>query len=358
MTRSNTYVLIAALAVSGMGFSARAADNTAPFNNSESAAQMQQVGGQIADESTAKSVRNTLAKVVNDALSPKYFPTVTSYLSKADKERFGDVKSLNQDELNNAINQFRQDFKNKYNQDFDISSDQLKNALVYAGQDKNAATVTFARPNLNGASSNSGTSGSSSSAINSPPNGATENNTQVNGATADRTLNTLGNDKTVSNRAGDNSGAGLTTTSDGNRTGPASNGSNSNSTVRGNDVTATPGTVATNNTGVTNANTGNVSTDVTNTRNNIAGSANNGIANAAGMSSLTLNLVNEGHVMNAWRISSPQLSAEQLKQNLTKHIQMLDDQKAAWPADANTAYQAASYHILSAFSDSAVASER
>lgn len=173
-------------------------------------------------------------------------------------------------------------------------------------------------------------------------------------ATADRSLNTTPGDQVVSNRSGDNSGSGLTSTSAGNRTGTANAGANGNSTVHGNDATATPGVIAGNNNGMTNSNTGNVSTDTTSSR-TTSGIAS---ANTMGMSSTTLNLVNEGHVMNAWRISSPQLSAEQLKQNLMKHIQMLDDQKAAWPSDVNAAYQAVSYHVLSAFSDSAVASER
>lgn len=353
MTRCNTYILMAAMAVSGLGMSAHAADNSAPFNApNNTAAQMQQVGGQMADEAAAKSVRSTLAKIVNDGVEAKKFSTLTTYLTKADRDRIADGKNINQDDLNRVINQFRQDFKAKYNQDFDISADQLKNAMVYAGQDKNSATVSIGRPSASSAASDTTGMRSTSTSMTTGTNGATETNAGTNGATADRTLNTT--DTTVSNRSGDNSGAGMTSRSAGMRTGTATNGANSSSTVHGNDVTATPGTVATNNNGPTNGNTGNMATDTT--------THNGGIAmapgNAMGMSALSLNLVNEGHVMNAWRISSPQLSAEQLKQNLVKHIQMCDDQKAAWPSDVNQAYQAVSYHVLSAFSDSAMASER
>ena len=96
-------------------------------------------------------------------------------------------------------------------------------------------------------------------------------------------------------------------------------------------------------------------TTVTNTVSN--GPAINGGLASAG--SATLHLVNEGHIMNAWRIDLPQqISAEQLKQNLIKHIQMLDDQKATWPSDVNAAYRATAYHVLQGFSDSSLASER
>ncbi len=348
MTRCNTYVLVAAMAVSSAGMSLRAADNSAPFNADNNAAQMQQVGGQMADESAAKSVRTTLARIVNDGVTTSKFASLTSYFAKADRDRFGDVKSINEDNLNAVINQFRQDFKNKYNQDFDISAEQLKGATVYAGHDKNSATVTFARPSAGSVSADS------SNTIN---NGAPTTPASAgigSNAAADRAINATPGDQGVSNRSGDNSGSGLTSTSTGNRTGTATNGSNGNSTVHGNDVSATPGVVAGNNNGMTNSNTGNVSPNTTSGRTNSAIAS----ANTMGMSSVTLNLVNEGHVMNAWRISAPQLSAEQLKQNLMKHIQMLDDQKAAWPSDVNAAYQAVSYHVLSAFSDSAVASER
>jgi hypothetical protein len=336
MKSYHTYMMVATMAVAGMGMSVRADDvaNTPGAQIQNTGTQLQNTGGQVADDAVAKEARHALARIVNDGVTTDKFGSFTSYLAKADRERLGDVKSINTDDLNNAIKQFRQDFKDKYNQEFDISADQLSNAMVYAGTDKNSATVSLSKPMM------SSTPGDTTGAINNTP-ANTAYTPKTDQATADRTLNTTPDERTVSNRSGDNSGAGLTSSTAGNRTGPASNGSNSNSTVHGNDVTATPSVV-------------HVDTDTvaTNNTNTIAG------ANSVGMSSMTLNLVNEGHIMNAWRISDPQISAEQLKQNLAKHIQMLDDQKAAWPSDVNAAYQKVAYHVLSAFSDTTVASER
>jgi hypothetical protein len=334
--------MVAAMSVAGMGLSARAADNmgdnTAQAVNN-TGTQLQTTGGQIADESAAKEARRTLARIVNDGVETDKFSSFTSYLAKADRQRFGDVKQINQDDLNNAIKQFRQDFKDKYNQDFDISADQLSNAMVYAGTDKNSATVTLSKP-LTGS-----TPGDVNTSVNNTMSSTNNTANNPSGATADRTLNTAPTDQTVSNRSGDNSAAGLTSTSAGARTGSATNGSNSNSTVHGNDVTATPGVAA-------NVNDTSAMHSSTNGQNTMAN------ANSTGMSSVTLNFVNEGHLMNSWRISDPQISAEQLKQNLVKHIQMLDDQKAAWPSDVNAAYKAVAYHVLSSFNDTAMATER
>jgi hypothetical protein len=264
MNRFSTYILVAAVAVSGASL-AVAADTD---NMGNTGTQMQQLGSQQADESTQKEVRNMLAHVVNDAAMPSKFSSVISYLSKAGRDRLADIKNAKTDDLDGAINQFRADFKNKYNQDFDLSSDQLKDAIVNAGQDKKSATVSLANPDL----SNTGASASPA---------------QLNNGT---------------NNSASNTGA------------------------------------------------------------NSSGQLNNSIippANVTLASAATLNLINEGHIMNAWRINIPdQITGEQLKQNLIKQIQMLDDQKSTWPGDVNAAYKATAYHVLQAFNDSSLASER
>jgi hypothetical protein len=170
----------------------------------------------------------------------------------------------------------------------------------------------------------------------------------TNGAPSDRVLNTPAGQVTSSNRNGQQSGTADNGMTSGKATGPASAGENANSTVHGNDTAANPGVKPdemAKNTSTINTNT--------NLNNNALDS---GLASAG---SLTLNLVNEGHVMNAWRLDVPdQISTQQLKQNLIKHIQMLDDQKATWPSDVNAAYRATAYHVLQSFSDSSLASER
>src|SRR5438270_14041556 len=117
MKRFNTYLLVAAMAVSGAGFATAAdMDNAGGANNS---ANTDMQAGQQADASTQREVRSTLAKVTNDAVSTNHFDNLNGYLSKSAKDRLGDMKKMNADDLNSAINQFRADFKNKYNQDFD-----------------------------------------------------------------------------------------------------------------------------------------------------------------------------------------------------------------------------------------------
>jgi hypothetical protein len=272
MKTCTTYLMMAALAVAGVGMSVRAADMATDTNNT--GAQMQQTGSQMADESTTKDIRETLVKIVNDGATKNDFNSFLSYLSKPDRERVGSASKSNLDLLNAAIDQFRQDFKSKYNHDFDLSVAHLTTAMIYAGQDKKSATVSFANPEQ----------------------------TTYQPMVTTPTSNT-----------------------------PASG----NMTPKGGDLG-----VAQNNNGSTNTNT----------------NMNN--ANMAAMASLTLNLINEGTIMNEWRVNAPQRSLEQIKQNLTRQIQMLDDQKAAWPTDVNMAYQAAAYHILEAFNDTTMASDR
>ena len=352
MKRFSTYMLVAAMAVSGAGF-AVAADTDINVNRTNT----EMAGNTQADAATQREARNTLAKVINDGVTADKFDNLRGFLAKDDKDRLADMKTTKVDDLNVAINQFRADFKNKYNQEFDIQGDHLSNAMVLAGQDKKSATVTLSNADLGASNLNNNgaidrTTVDRTSTINNP------NYTPANkpapgmtdGAPADRVLNTPPGTETVSNRNGAMSGAADNSSTSGKATGPASNGSNANSTVHGNDTMANPGVKA-----IDNSNT--MTTNTTTSMPPAAG-INGGLASAAGAGT-TLNLVNEGHIMNAWRINIPdQISAEQLKQNLTKHIQMLDDQKATWPSDVNAAYRATASHVLQAFSDSSLASER
>lgn len=341
MKRFNTYLLVAAMAAAGVSY-ASAADVT---NNGSNTVSTDVQAGQQADASTQREVRSTLAKVVNDAVSTNHFDNLNGYLAKSDKDRLSDMKKMNVDDLNNAINQFRADFKSKYNQDFDIQGDHFKDAMIQSGQDKKSATATLANADLSNAGSLNSTNTTVTQNYTTPNNSTPPQPGMTNGAPADRVLNTPPGMVTASNRNGQQSGAADDGSTSGKATGPASSGGNANSTVHGNDTNANPGLKPADQNMATN-------TTVTNTNTNL----NNGIASAAGT---TLNLINEGHIMNAWRIDLPdQISAEQLKQNLVKHIQMLDDQKATWPADVNAAYRATAFHVLQSFSDSSLASER
>jgi len=89
------------------------------------------------------------------------------------------------------------------------------------------------------------------------------------------------------------------------------------------------------------------------------GAAAHELTGAAAKRMVTLNLINEGTILNAWRIElAGQLTGEQLKDALLKHIVMLDEQKDTWPSDLSRAYSAAGWHLFEALKTSSLASEK
>ncbi len=78
-----------------------------------------------------------------------------------------------------------------------------------------------------------------------------------------------------------------------------------------------------------------------------------------------VNLLLEGRTVDGvldsslWKIDIPnEITGRQLKENLTRHLIKLDDQKSTWPDDVNAAYHAAASEVFQAFNDSTLASER
>jgi len=79
----------------------------------------------------------------------------------------------------------------------------------------------------------------------------------------------------------------------------------------------------------------------------------------------TLILVNEGQggangrpEGALWRINIPnEISAKQLKDNLTRHLQKLDDAKSTWDKDPNMTARAAASEIFQALTDSSLATD-
>jgi hypothetical protein len=53
-----------------------------------------------------------------------------------------------------------------------------------------------------------------------------------------------------------------------------------------------------------------------------------------------------------------EISGGQLKAALTKHLQKVQEQKAAWPDDANATYHAIASEVLLALTDSSVAADQ
>jgi hypothetical protein len=64
-----------------------------------------------------------------------------------------------------------------------------------------------------------------------------------------------------------------------------------------------------------------------------------------GLPQVTVPLIHE--LPDSWRIDIPDnLDAATVRANLEKHLKMAHDQKAQWPADANEAYLAVAHHVL------------
>jgi hypothetical protein len=269
MKRIFTYLAAASLAVSGIGLAVQADGKVkdALDSGKHVGDKLQDIGNTQADETTATAARVLLTKAVNDGLTEGRFMNLVENLAKSDRERVGDFKpppGPKMDDLNKAIAQFRTDFKAKYNQDFEIRPEHFRDAIVYAGRDKNSATVQL--PEL-----------------------------KYDRAAESSKLNSQLNEK-----------------------------------VTGKKLEAKAGDLA-----------------------------KTAVGEPKAGSSLTVNLLNEGTARGSWRINIPnEITGDQLKGNLIKHIQMLDDQKAMWPADADEAYHAAAYHVLQAMNDSALASDR
>jgi len=108
------------------------------------AEKLEQLGSRQVDAKTAADVRDGLADLITNAMTTGKFPAVVAHLTKADRERIGDMPRENYDELNKVIEQFRADFKTKYREDFSFKADDLKSAEINFGVNQKAVTVSLA----------------------------------------------------------------------------------------------------------------------------------------------------------------------------------------------------------------------
>ena len=104
---------------------------------------LEQLGSQTADEKTAGEIRDTLAQVVNDALSEDKFAALTAHLSAADRQHIGDIRREKFIELNKTISQVRSAFEEKYHQEFHFKPEFLKDAEVNLGPAKDVISVSL-----------------------------------------------------------------------------------------------------------------------------------------------------------------------------------------------------------------------
>jgi len=214
---------------------------------------LQQLGSQLADAKTSSEVRDALVQMVNAATTENGFVDLMGRIAKQDRDRVGDVRTENLDDLHKVIRQFRDDFRARYHQEFSLKPEHLKDANVNLGTVKDSVTVSLSD---------------------------LEKNPAVPPAPGTGDLPTP---------------------------------------LKTNDG---------------------MSKDIP---------AHTGLSMVSGP---TINLIREGSSatatdMNAWKVNIPnEITAKQLKQNLTMHLRKLDDQKSTWSDDANSTSRAVAAQVL------------
>jgi hypothetical protein len=68
-----------------------------------------------------KQIQTALAKIVEAGVSKGEFDTLTSYLTKADRDRIGEARNTTWKDLDGRIDQFRKDWQAKYGQEFKVT---------------------------------------------------------------------------------------------------------------------------------------------------------------------------------------------------------------------------------------------
>jgi hypothetical protein len=220
-----------------------------------------------------KEIQTALAKVVEAGVSKGEFDTLTSYLTKADRDRIGDARNTTWKDLDGRIDEFRKDWQVKYGQEFKVTD---KPSVVFNDECcKITEAAAAAAPASHG-------EGARRHEETRSANASTEPSAQAPDYDAARTAS-----ETIPN--------------------------------------ARAATVQITNGGATRT------------------------------SPTTLNLVNEGTLVPAWRIKLPDdIDGQKLHDNLLRELTAFDEDKANWPTDVNEAYDLASRHILAAVSGSSV----
>jgi len=122
----------AALVVSGLTFTVHAQDATgtgSPGSTLDRTPATQPSGtmDKTADSGDARSVHNLFKNVTEAAVKKDGFDNLVRRFVDADRDRIGknDLTRADWDKLNGRIDQFRKDWKAKYNQEFDIDHEDV-----------------------------------------------------------------------------------------------------------------------------------------------------------------------------------------------------------------------------------------
>lgn len=103
------------------------------------------------DAKTKADLQSRLASIVNNAVSTNGYDDLIGSLSRLDRTRLGMDRYRNFNLLNTRIDQFRNDFRDRYNQEFDLKSAVFDNAQFHR---KSNDHVTVSLASLGGALNN------------------------------------------------------------------------------------------------------------------------------------------------------------------------------------------------------------
>ncbi len=266
---------------------------------------------QTVDDKTSMDIRSRLASIINNAVSHNGFDDLIGSLDKPTRDRIDVERFKEFDKLNASIDQFRKDFHDRYNVDFDFKSDMLDNIPIYRGPDKDHARVSLTDLHWR---SNKDT-GSDKDTEQSDIHDAKP---RQNAALTDDPSNRKNQDTLTNNPAG----AAPADKADAN--GSLAQGGLPDATVTGAGVANHDIEVNTNNQGIKNNN-----------------------PNGTAAMPTELSLITEGVVGNGWRLQAPAtLSARQLSDALSTELATLSGAKDRWPSDVNQAYLKVAKHVF------------
>ncbi len=354
-----------------------AAQNAADKSSAtlDKAASGQGVHG-TAEAPDAEGIRDVLASTTEAVLKGSFSDIVERFVDE-DRNRFG--KAMPSDDalkpLNDLTKQFRDDWKAKYNQEFDIEKEELVfNPSVKIRQGEFGATETD-RARTAGERSGAQQSGEKPSSGDRAILGNSDLQTMpdkkgpkggvdlTEAADQDRANRASGSNISGSSNASANSasakiaGAGSQQPSDANASGT---NSPSNNNVGGSSSDSTLGRAASK-TGDAIGNAADktgeaVTAGVGRARDAVTGNADSNrekgrnfahvmIPASHGLPAINVPLIHE--LPDSWRIDVPDnLDAAKFQASLQEQLTKAHGMKAQWPADANEAYLAVAHHVL------------
>jgi len=303
----------------------------------------------------ANDVRDVISETTSASVQGK-FEDAAKRFTDADRKRLGDDFKDNAT-LRDKFTQFNNDWKAKYNEDFD--SKNIEKALsdpsvrIYQGDYTDRARTAGERM--------------------SPSDRTGDLNSRTNGTStgSDRTDVAPSGGTRTGTSPGSNSGAfsgnsqpqGAAPTNGGVATGAGTANTGTNATGAGVSGSANAGSMGAGASGNIGGASGSAQVGSTDTSGARTASDRNMTMNdkdlatiyipsSHNMAPIAVCLRKESGIGNSWKIDVPDsANAQALSDNLSQHVTMIVDQKSSWPADVNDAYRMVTHHVLTALSD-------